>query len=92
MAKTANTVTETTATENTPVSYTLEEVRNKKAKINIILPAATNVDDNSVEDRYETVTVNGKNIQIKRGEPVAVNWPTFEALINSKRYTSAIMR
>lgn len=85
MPKTVNATATIEENNELKVEYTLDEVRNK-AKINIFLPVATNVDENSADDRFEVVTVNGRNIQIKRGEPVSVNWQTYEALLHSGRY------
>ena len=65
--------------------YDINEVR-RNAKIPIRLP----VDTSNINklDSFEVFDVNGTTIQIKRGEPVTVNWEVFERLVNSGRYTA----
>lgn len=65
-------------------AYTLDEVRRKLAKIDIMLPDDRLSDDKL--DQFEPVIVNGETTMIKKGELVTVNWIVFEALINSGKY------
>ena len=65
--------------------YDLDTIR-KNAKIPIRLP-----EDNANPDKldaFEVFDVNGKTLQIKKGEPVTVNWYVFETLENSGRNTA----
>ena len=56
---------------------TLEEIRSE-ANISIMLPLPAEAESNL--QRFEVVTVNGRNTQIKLGEPVGVSWQVYEAL------------
>lgn len=69
--------------------FSLDEVR-KMAKFDILLPA-----DPSAENAFEQMEypeINGKITQIKRGEVVTVNYIILEALLNSGRYDTSIIR
>ena len=67
----------------------LEEVR-KRAKFNILLPA--NPSAETAFEQMEYVEINGNITQIKRGEVVTVSWPVLEAILNSGRYDTSIVR
>ena len=69
--------------------FSLDEVR-KMAKFDIILPL--NPSAETAFEQMEYVEVNGVITQIQRGEPVTVNWIVLEALLNSGRYDTTILR
>ncbi len=69
--------------------FSLEEVR-KRAKFNILLPA--NPSAETAFEQMEYVEINGNITQIKRGEVVTVSWPVLEAILNSGRYDTSIVR
>lgn len=65
--------------------YDINAIR-RAAKIDIMLPDDM-MSDNKL-DKFEVFDVDGKTIQIKKGEPITVNWIVFEAIVNSGRYKS----
>lgn len=69
--------------------FSLDEVR-KRAKFDIMLPA--NPSAENAFEQMEYVEVNGQITQLKRGELITVNWFVLEALLNSKRYDTSILR
>ena len=69
--------------------FSLDEVR-RMAKFNIMLPLNPNAEHQF--EQMEYVEVNGNITQIKRGEVVPVNYIVLEALINSGRYDTSIIR
>lgn len=69
--------------------FSLDEVR-KMAKFDIVLPA--NPSAESAFDQMEFPEINGQILQLKRGEPVTVNWIVLKALLDSGRYDTSILR
>ena len=85
----ANTVKRPEAEVQEGNLFSLEEVR-KRAKFNILLPADPSAE--TAFEQMEYVEINGNITQIKRGEVVTVSWPVLEAILNSGRYDTSIVR
>lgn len=55
-------------------------------RIDIYLPLLPDSDGMGKIDQTVTVTINGENTIIQRGEHVRVPFPVFEALYNTGKY------